>query len=33
MKERINELKDRNLEIIQIVEERELRSKKHEEIL
>ena len=30
MKERINELKDRNLEIIQIVEERELRSKKHE---
>ena len=33
MKERLNELKDRNLEIIQIVEERELRSKIIEEIL
>ena len=28
MEERISELKDRNLEIIQVVEERELRSKK-----
>ena len=28
MKDRMNELKDRNLEMIQVEEERELRSKK-----
>ena len=33
MKERINDLEDRNIELIQLKEEKELRFKKSEEIL